>query len=73
MHLGEETDELSVLAYFKPKKGQHPFAGDSYIAEAFKKSKLDEVMFSAGTGTYLKTMERDSHFVETKWRLTKGE
>ena len=66
MYLTEEDDELSVLTYFKPKKGQHPFDGDPSVIKAFKKSKLDEVMKHVGTGTLLKTMERDNHFIEKK-------
>ena len=73
MFLNDETDELSILTYFKPKKGQHPFDGDPAVQAAFKKSKLDEVMFHAGSGTLLKTMERDNYFIENKWRPTKGE
>ncbi len=66
MYLTEEADELCVLTFFKPKKYQHSFAGDSAVQAAFKKSKLDELMRLAGTGTLLKTMERDHHFIEIK-------
>lgn len=71
MYLNDETDELSLLTYFRPKKGQHPFDGDPAVKNAFKKSKLDELMFHAGSGTHLSTGERDNHFVEDKWRPTR--
>ena len=66
MFLNDETDQLSMLTYFKPKKSQHSFDGDDAVKRAFKVSKLNEVMANLGGGTMLKTRKRDKYFVEIK-------
>jgi len=71
-----DYDEVCMMTTFNPNKGQHPFDGDSAVADALRTSGLSKLMRLVGTGTMVKggkTGARDHDFSEKKWEYVEPE